>query len=80
MWFSMISEMIKYDFILEGNGQIMSGSVFLPDPVALDSEEQRFEREQNERDALELLCGYKFDAGMSVESVNKFSTGGRWGW
>jgi hypothetical protein len=51
------------------DGQVASGSASLPDPVALETEEQRLEREQNERDFLEALGDYKCDAGMSVEYV-----------
>ena len=44
-----------------------SGSASLPDPVALETEEQSLEREQNERYVLEAMgdCA----AGMSVENV-----------
>jgi hypothetical protein len=31
------------DFIPEGDGQVASGSASLPDPVALETEEQRLE-------------------------------------
>jgi hypothetical protein len=57
------------DFIPEGDGQVAPGSASLPDPVALETEEQRLEREQNERDVLEALGDYKCDAGISVENV-----------
>ena len=67
MWFAMIS---SDDFIPEGDGQVASGSESLPDPVALETEEQTLEREQNERGVLEALGGYKCDAGMSVENVS----------
>ncbi len=60
------NDFIKDDFIPEGDGQVTSGSESLPDPVALETEEQTLEREQNERDVLEALGGYKCDAGMSV--------------
>jgi len=63
------NDFIKDDFIQEGGGQVASGSASLPDPVALETEEQRLEREQNEHDVLEALGGYKFDTGMSVENV-----------
>jgi hypothetical protein len=58
-------------FIAEGGGEVASGSVSLPeaDPVALETEEQRLEREQNERDVFEALGDYKCDAEMSVETV-----------
>ena len=47
------NDLIKaHDFIPEGDGQVASGSVSLPDPLALETEEQRLEREQNERDVL----------------------------
>jgi hypothetical protein len=38
--------------------------------VALEKEEQRLEREQNEGDDLEALGDYKCDARMSVENVS----------
>jgi hypothetical protein len=44
-------------------------SASLPDPVALETEKQSLEREQNERDVLEALGDYKCDAGMPVENV-----------
>ena len=48
----------------------MSSSVSLPDPVDLETEDQRLEREQNERDVLETSRDYKCDVGMSVENVS----------
>jgi hypothetical protein len=57
------------DFIPEGDGQVASGAASLPDPVALETEEQRLEREQNESDVLEALGDHKCDIGMSVENV-----------
>ena len=55
-WVSMISsDFIQHDFIPEGHGQVASGSASLPDPAFLETEEQRLEREQNERDVLEAL-------------------------
>ena len=48
-------------------GQERTGCASLPDPVALETEEQTLEREQNKRDVLEALGGYK--CGMSVENV-----------
>ena len=66
----VFKELIKNDFIPEGDGQVVSGSASLPDPVALETEEQTLEREQNERDVLsEALGEYKCDAGMSFENV-----------
>jgi hypothetical protein len=47
------NDFIKDDFIPEGHGQVASGAASLPDPVALETEEQTPEREQNERDVLE---------------------------
>ena len=44
----------------------------LPGPVALETEEQMLEREQNERDVLEALgeyCKYKFSTGWAVGVV-----------
>ncbi len=35
----------KDDFIPEGDGQVASGSASLPDPVVLETEEERLERE-----------------------------------
>ena len=49
----VFNDFIKDDFIPEGHGQVTSGSASLPDPVALETEEQTLEREQNERDVLE---------------------------
>jgi hypothetical protein len=46
-----------------------SGSASLPDPIALETEEQRLEREQNESDVLEALGDHKCDIGMSVDNV-----------
>ena len=89
------NDFIKDDFIQEGDGQVASGNASLPDPVALETEKQMLEREQNVRDVLEALGDYKCDAGMSVENVSavvniktlmgrfiahKFFTGGRWVW
>ena len=62
-------DFIKDDFISEGDCQVPSGFASLPDPVALETEEQTLEREQNERDVLEALGEYKCDARMSVENV-----------
>ena len=55
-------------------GQVVSDSAFLhsaslSDPVALETEEQRLEREQTELDVPEALGDYKCDAGISVENV-----------
>ena len=65
----VFNDFIKDDFIPECDGQVASGSASLPDPVALETEEQTLEREENERDVLEALGEYKCDAGMSVENV-----------
>ena len=35
------NDFIRDDFISEGDGQVASGSAFLPDPVASETEEQR---------------------------------------
>jgi hypothetical protein len=43
----VFKELIKNDFIPEGDGQVASGSASLPDPVALETEEQTLEREQS---------------------------------
>jgi hypothetical protein len=64
-----IFNFIKDDLIQEGDGQVASGSEFLPDPVTLETEEQRLEREpQNEHDVLGGHRDKKSDAGMSVET------------
>jgi hypothetical protein len=65
----VFNDFIKNNCIPEGDGQVESGSASLPDPVVLETEEQMFEREQNERDVLDVLGEYKCDAGMSVENV-----------
>jgi hypothetical protein len=65
----IFNDFIKDYFIPEGDCQVASGFAFLPDPVALETQEQRLEREQNERDVLEALGEYKCDAGMFVEKV-----------
>ena len=70
----VFNDFIKDDFIPEGDGQVASGSASLPDPVALETEEQRLEREQNERDVLEALGAYKCDAGMFVEMCLRLLT------
>ncbi len=51
----VFNDFIQDDFIPEGDGQVASGSASLPDPVALETEEQRLKREQNERDVFEAL-------------------------
>ncbi len=63
------NDFIKDDFIPEGNGQVTPGSASLPETVTLETDKERLEREQNERDVLEALGDYKCDAGMSVENV-----------
>ena len=64
------NDFIQNDCILEGDGQVASGSASLPDPVVLETEEQMLEREQNERDVLsDALDEYKCDSGMSIENV-----------
>ena len=60
---------MKDDSRPEGDSQVASGSASLPDPVALETEEQTLEREQNERDLLEALGEHKCDPGMSVKNV-----------
>jgi hypothetical protein len=65
----VFNDFIQDDFIPEGDGQVASGSASLPDPVALDTEEERLKREQNERDVFEALGEYQCNAGMSVENV-----------
>ncbi len=67
----VFNDFIKDDFIPEGGGQVGSGSVSLPDPVVLETEEEMLEREQNERDVLDALGEYEYDAGMSVEDVSE---------
>ncbi len=51
----VFNDFIKDDFIQEGDGQVASASVSLPDPVTLETEEQRLKREQNDHDVLEAL-------------------------
>jgi hypothetical protein len=51
----VFNEFIKDDFIQEDDGQVASGSATLPDPVDLQTEEQRLERGQNEHDVLEAV-------------------------
>ena len=51
----VFNDFIKDICIPEGDGQVASGSASVPDPVALETEEQRLEREQNERGVLEAL-------------------------
>jgi hypothetical protein len=65
----VFNDFIKDDCIPQGDGQVASGSVSLPDPVVLETEEQMLEREQNERDVLDALGAYKCDTGVSVEDV-----------
>jgi hypothetical protein len=36
----VVNDFIKDDFIPEGGGQVASGSASIPDPVALETEEQ----------------------------------------
>jgi hypothetical protein len=62
-------DFLKNDFIQEGDGQVASGSASPPDRVALETEEQMLEREQNEHDILEALGEHKGDEGTSVENV-----------
>jgi hypothetical protein len=49
------NDLIKGDFIPEGDGQVAPGSASIPDPVSLETDEQTLQREQNERDVLEAL-------------------------
>jgi len=60
------SKLISFQKVMVKTRQV---SASLPDPVALETEEQTLEREQNDRDVLEALGEYKCDAGMSVENV-----------
>jgi hypothetical protein len=57
MWFSITSSRMTQISLQkpEGDGQVASGSESLPGPVALETEEHKLEREQNERDVLEAL-------------------------
>ena len=52
---AVFNDFIKDDFIPEGDGQVASGSASLPDAVALETEEQTLEREQDERHVLDAL-------------------------
>jgi hypothetical protein len=65
----VFNDFLKDACIPEGDGQVSSGSVSLPDPVVLETEELMLEREQNERDVLDELDEYKCDTGMSVDDV-----------
>ncbi len=65
----VFNDFIKDDCIPEGDGQVESGSASLPDPVVLETEEQMHEKEQTERDVLDVLGEYKCDFGMSVKNV-----------
>ena len=63
----VFNDFIKDDFIQVGHGQVASGSASLPDPVDLETEEERLERGQNEHDVLEEALGdYE---RMPVENV-----------
>jgi hypothetical protein len=42
----------------DGDGKVESGSASLPEPIALETEEQTLEREQNERDVLDAVGHY----------------------
>ena len=42
----VFNDFIQDDFIPDGDGQVSSGSASLPDPVALETEEQTLERQQ----------------------------------
>ncbi len=58
------NDLIVDDYIPDGDGQVASGSATIPDPgedVALETEKQTLEREQNEHDVLEKLGEYKCD-------------------
>jgi hypothetical protein len=63
------NDFLKDACIPEGDGQVSSGSVSLPDPIVLETEEKMLEREQNECDVLDELEEYKCDSGMSVDDV-----------
>ncbi len=63
------NDLINDDLIPDGYGQVMSGSSSLAHTVALKTEEQALEREQNERQVLDSVGDYKCPSGMSVEHV-----------
>ena len=65
----VFNDFIKDDFVLEADAQVVSGSVSLPDPVVVETEEKMLQRKQNERDVLDALGEYECDTGMSVEDV-----------
>ena len=44
----IFNDFIKDDLIPTCDGQVASGSASLPDPVVLETEEEKLEREQNE--------------------------------
>ena len=60
----VVNDFLKNACIPEGDGQVASGSVSLPDPVVLETEEQMLEREQDECDVLDELGEYKCDTGI----------------
>jgi hypothetical protein len=66
------NDFITYEFIPDGDGQVLSGSASLPDPVVLETEDQTLKREQHECDVLETVgdSEYTCDTGMSVENVS----------
>ena len=68
------NDFIKDYFIPEGDGQVASGSVSLPDPVPLETEEQRLESEQNERDVLDLLLEKQQSVADQLASKYKSET------
>ncbi len=64
-----LEDVVFNDFIPDGDGQVLSGSAPLPDPVDLETVEKTLEREQNGNDVLEALGEYKSYDGISDENV-----------
>lgn len=68
-----MADFIKDDFLSDGNGQITTGATSLPDPVALETQEEQLESNQNERDALDEVGDYEGPSGMSVQDETQTS-------
>jgi hypothetical protein len=71
----VFNDFIKDDCIPEGDGQVASGSTPLPDPVDLETDEQRLEKVENvsavvKHKTLKGQCmTHIFSAGWSVGVV-----------
>jgi len=55
----VMNDFIKDDLIPDGDGQVATGFASLLDPVALETEEQRLEREKNERAVFYAVGDYE---------------------